>query len=153
MTTGGPFITAEGVAKAAYDLEALGLRAQRTTRDASYKVQTIFRKGEQRRFSSDGPGWPQLEQSTRERKQRENVDRGILRATEALFRSLTSTQAASQVDERTSDEMAFGTALPYARFHQHGKGVPQRVLIDLSPSDREQIDQAVCDFISKGSTW
>src|SRR5215467_9736184 len=109
-------VEVQGEDKAAADLEALGHRAA-DIRPLSYKVRTVFRKAEEERFDYSGPGWPPLAESTRDRKARQRLDPRMLRAKEALFRSLTSPRAAMQVDRRDRSEFEFGTTVPYAHFH------------------------------------
>lgn len=143
-------IEAQGVEKASGDLDALGKRAQRVTRDVSYKVRTVFRKSEERRFEREGPGWPRLADSTVERKARQGLDRRMLIATGDLYRSLTAPRASNQIDQRQPDEFRFGTTVSYAGYHDTGTGVPKRDLIDLSVKERRSIDQAIRDYITKG---
>jgi phage gpG-like protein len=148
----GPIIEQHGAGKAALDLEQLGRRARTATRDTASTVGAIFRQSEQRRFDAGGPGWPPLAEATREKKQQQGLDPRILRATEVLFRSLTEPQAAMQIDEHAPDQMRFGTTVPYARFHDTGQGVPERTLIELRPSERRQITEALETYIARGET-
>jgi phage gpG-like protein len=139
-----------GAGKAAVDLHRMGERGS-DVRRVSEKVRSVYRRSEERRFDTQGQGgWPPLAESTRARKQQQGLDPRILRATEMLYRSLTSVRARGQVDERAPSEFRFGTTLPYARFHETGKGVPQRKLIDLQPSERREIDELIEDYIAKG---
>lgn len=141
-----------GVDRAKRNLEEMGLRAK-DVRGVSFKVRTVFRKAEERRFNSQGDGsWPPLAQATREAKARNGQDPRMLRATGALFRSLTSPRAAGQIDERRPDEFRFGTKLPYAQFHDTGRGVPKRKLIDLTVKERREIDDAISAFIARNET-
>lgn len=145
-------IETRGVEKATADVAALGNRAQRATRDVSYKVRTVFRKSEEQRFERTGPGWPRLAASTVERKARQGLDPRTLRATGDLYRSLTASRASNQIDARLPDEFRFGTTVPYAGYHDTGAGVPKRDLIDLSVKERRDIDKAIRDYIATGRT-
>jgi phage gpG-like protein len=141
-------IEVKGEEKAAADLAALGVRAG-DIRPLSYKVRTIFRKAEQERFDYSGPGWPPLADSTRERKARQGLDPRAMRAKETLYRSLTSPRASFQVDRRDRTEFEFGTTVPYAHFHETGRGVPARPLIDLTPRQQHDINDAIAAFIAR----
>jgi phage gpG-like protein len=146
------FIDAKGVQRTAKHMDDVARRAG-NVKDASYKVRTVYRKAEERRFQSRGAGsWPALKESTREWKARTNSDPRMMRATNALYKALTSPRAGGQVDERKPDEFRFGTDLPYATFHDRGKGVPLRKLIDLTPAERQEIDDALGDYIARGDT-
>lgn len=142
----------KGVPEATKAIADLGKRARNATRDTSYRVRTIYRRAEQRRFDEQGPGWTSLAESTRERKSREGLDPRALRASGKLYRSLTSVAADGQLDERTEDEMRFGTTVWYARFHDKGEGVPERKLIELTISERAEINRAVQSYIARGRT-
>lgn len=146
------FIDAKGVQRTAKHMHDVAKRAG-NVKDASYKVRTVYRKAEERQFQSRGGGaWPALKESTRESKARHNYDPRPMRATNALYRALTSPRAAGQVDERKPDEFRFGTDLPYASFHDRGKGVPLRKLINLTAAERQDIDDALSAFIARGDT-
>lgn len=146
------FIDAKGVQRTAKHMNDVAKRAG-NVKAASSKIRTVYRKAEERQFQSRGSGsWPALKESTRESKARHNYDPRLMRATNALYRALTSPRAAGQVDERKPDEFRFGTDLPYAGYHDRGKGVPLRKLIDLKPAERQDINEALEDFIAKGDT-
>lgn len=139
-----------GANVAAKHLRDMGRRA-RDTRDSSYKVRTIFRKAEEKRFASQGAGtWAALKDSTSDKKRRLHQDPRVLRATNALYKSLTAPRATGQIDERTPDSMRYGTSVPYAAYHDQGKGVPKRRLIDLQPAERDEITKAIEDYIATG---
>lgn len=141
-----------GAKRAATHLSQMGKRS-RDVRDASYKIRTIFRKAEEARFASSGRGtWRALKTATRERKARAGLDPRTLRASNALYRSLTAPRARDQVDERRPDSLRFGTSVPYAGFHDAGRGVPKRQLIDLSPSERDDVERALEEYITRGDT-
>jgi phage gpG-like protein len=143
-------VTQQGAGKAAVDLHKLGDRAS-DVRRVSEKVRSVYRKSNERRFQRDGDGdWPRLADTTEERKAREGLDPRPLRATDRLYRSLTSTRATGQVDVRDPTEFRFGTEIPYARFHDTGRGVPTRKLIEFTPAERKQITELISGYVAKG---
>jgi phage gpG-like protein len=103
---------------------------------------------EEEQFSSKGArasgGWQELADSTKERKAassdstvRANAE-VILKATEALYHSVTDAHGDNAIRVSEHDEMRFGTRLPYAEFHQLGHGVPQRRFLELTETDRHE---------------
>lgn len=145
-------ITERGAGKAARDVDRLGQRA-RDIRPATSTIRTQFRTAEERLFDTGGHGqWPKLAEATRQLKAKRGSDPRILRATGALYRALTSAKAAGQLDVRHPTELRFGTTIPYATFHDLGKGVPQRKPIDLTSHDRDRITKAIEEYVAKGET-
>lgn len=145
----GPIET-RGVARTTHAFKDVGKRGANIA-PAAFKVRTIFRKAEAARFDSQGHGtWPGLADATKERKRQRNQDPRVMRATNALYKSLTAANARDQVDERGPAELRFGTTVPYAGFHNTGKGVPKRALIDLTHGERRRIDEALEAFIATG---
>jgi len=147
----GMAVQEKGSLRAAFDLEELGRRAS-DIRPLSYKVRTAFRQAEEARFDRQGPGWPPLADSTKERKARQGLDPRVMRAKQVLYRSLTSPRAALQVDRREQHEMEFGTQVPYAHFHQTGTGVPRRPLVELTVAQHQALTEAMAEYVSKGQT-
>jgi phage gpG-like protein len=144
-------IEARGIERATHALNGVSKRAG-DIRDSSYKIRTIFRNAEKERFASNGRGsWDGLADSTKEYKARENQDPRVLRASNALYKSLTAPRAREQIDARERDELRFGTEVPYAVFHDQGRGVPTRTLIDLTPQERRRIDVALEKYIAEGT--
>jgi len=144
-------IEQRGAGVAAKHLADMGKRA-RAPKDASYRVRTIFRKAEESRFSSAGAGtWKPLAETTRQLKAERGHDPRILRATNALYKSLTAPRARDQIDDRDrQDAWRFGTTVPYAIYHDTGRGVPKRKLIDLTSSERKAIDDEIGKYIATG---
>lgn len=145
-----PQIEVRGQRKAAIDLRQLGERSS-DIRRVSEKVRSIYRKSNERRFDTSGSGtWPPLAADTKERKARAGLDPRPMRATGALYRSLTSPRASDQVDRRDPTEFRFGTTLPYARFHDLGTGgEKKRELIELTPAEQHQIRKIVSAYIAR----
>lgn len=68
---------------------------------------------------------------------------GILRATDALYKSLTR-QTENTIYQKSSTEMSVGTNLAYAKFHQRGGGrLPQRKVIDLSDAQKKGLQKTI----------
>lgn len=62
----------------------------------------------------------------------------ILIATRQLYESFST--GSSQAVERIAPLSAeFGTSVFYAMFHQEGRGVPQRKIIDISPQQEAEL--------------
>jgi hypothetical protein len=113
-------------------------------------VQRVFIKSEERRFAG-GAHWPPLAAATKEAKAAQGLDPRILRATNDLYHSLTSTGAGSVAEEKP-DELILGTSVPYARYADKGtSNEPKRDLIELRPSEVEEAAKLIGDHITKGA--
>ena len=145
-----PIIESRGAGKAAADLAAVGKRGS-DIRQVANQVRTIYLRSNQRRFATNGGGqWPSLKPSTVDRKARQGIDpRPLHGATGDLYRSLTSAHAAEQIDTRDRTELRFGTTVPYAGFHDQGKGRMHRELIELTAAEREQVSQTISAYVAK----
>jgi phage gpG-like protein len=135
---------------AAERLLQLGERAA-DMRPVKPLLDPVFHEDEQHRFDMDGPGWRPLAAATRELKKQHGWDARILRRTGELERSLT--QRGEELEPSRMgprDELAFGTTVPYARFHQYGQGVPRRELINLMPRTVERMTAISQDYIVEG---
>ena len=144
-----PSIEVRGVRQAAVDLTQLGERGS-DIRKVSEKVRSVYRRSNEERFGSGGRGrWAELAPSTKRRKARDALDPRTLRATGALYRSLTAPRAANQVDRRDPTEFRFGTTVPYAGYHNFGKGRMHRDLIELTSGERDQISKLISDYIAR----
>jgi phage gpG-like protein len=145
-------VEVRGATKAAVDLHRLGQRGS-DIRLVAEKVRTIYLRSTKRRFETNGAGeWAELAESTKERKLNEGLDPRILRATNELYRSLTSRVAPEQVDKREKTAFRFGTSVPYARFHNYGKGRMDRELIKLTPAERQQVSKLIGAYVAKAET-
>jgi hypothetical protein len=150
-------IEAKGTAKAANDLIDVGERA-RVMAPIDPEVRKVYFKAEKGRFEGQGVRWPPLADATVERKAREGLDSRILRATGALYDSLTRPTSDS-VDTPIKDlGFRYGTSIWYARFADKGTPKaskdhePQRKLLGLTRPQREEINQLIAGFIAKGKT-
>jgi phage gpG-like protein len=110
-----------------------------------------FRRDEETRFALDGPGWKTLNETTVALKVAAGMDSRILRRTGELERALTKPGEGVEVGLTSSrTELAFGTDVSYARFHQYGQGVPKRELIDLRPATIESMAVTVQEYVVDG---
>lgn len=147
----GPRLEIEehGVDKAAHDLELLGVRA-RDVRPAARQIRAVVQKSERRTFAQAGPGWPPLAEATRAKKAALGQSPRILRVTDALYRSLTTSGAGSS-EELHASELRFGTAVFYARFHEYGtRTTPKRPLAGLSVSERDRVNEVISSWVARG---
>ena len=143
-----PRIEQRGAGKATLDLRALGVRAS-DVRPVKRQLREVFTRSERRRFSG-GADWPPLAPATVERKAAAGLDPRILRATNALYRSLAEGGRGS-VEEAGPGHVAFGTSLHYARFAEHGtKTAPKRELVELRPSEVSEMTRIVGKHITEG---
>jgi phage gpG-like protein len=120
-------------------------------RDSSYRVRSVYRRAQIERFARHGRGeWPALHESTIDTKRRLGATGGPMVRTGALEKALTRPKASGQVDERKRDELVFGTTLPYARFHDEGRGVTRRPLMTFTPRERHDMAKALETYIAQG---
>jgi phage gpG-like protein len=91
-------------------------------------------------FGSHGRGsWPPLAASTAAAKRSHGLSASTLVGSGRLRASLTRTTSDS-MRRMSNDRFAFGTTLPYARFHRYGtKKMPARS--PLHPVDRRMITE------------
>lgn len=146
MSEGAIQIEETGAEQAAAHLAQMGERAS-DVRPAHALLQPVFAVDESRRFAVEGPGWAQLSEDTQRIKAANGMDASILRATGALYDSLTRMAG---VSEGRRDALAFGTDVPYARFHQHGtRFMPKREPVGLSQSARQEMTQLLTTYIAE----
>ncbi len=111
---------------------------QASLEDESCALRTIgddLREMIAQQFATEGAAggtpWAPLAPSTL-RKKRDSRS-GILDVTGALLASLVDAGAAGHVEESDGQQLIFGTALPYALFHQTGtRRLPARPIIALT---------------------
>lgn len=104
-----------------------------------------FREVEKERFDAEGFGdWPPLSPAYAARKLRLYGNKPILRATDALYQSLTIKGAPGNVSIVQPMSADFGTSIPYAVFHQTGTSrMPARPEILLREEDKRRLVRAV----------
>jgi phage gpG-like protein len=110
---------------------------------------------EEQQFASEGRyasgGWARLKDATIAAKRRAHLDPRILRATDALHRSLTRRGDANQVLVIRPNELRFGTKLAYARFHQSGtSSSPRRRPLELRETARREVVRRLQRFLLTG---
>jgi hypothetical protein len=142
-------IETHGANVAAAHLTEMGVRAA-DVRPAKPALDAIFAGDERARFDLDGPGWAALSDVTDQLKAQAGLDPRIMRATGVLYNSLA--HATGSIDrEGYPDSLAFGTDVPYARFHQHGtRYMAQRKIVDLSVVARREMEEALSAYIARG---
>jgi hypothetical protein len=134
-------ITTHGDDQAAKTIADTGKRANNVKPGAS-KIRTAYREAEVEIFQRNGGAvaWEKLKDSTRAAKRRRGQDHGTLRASNALYRSLTAPRAAYQVDDRQPHELRFGC------------GQAKRPTQAFTASQQRRINDAIADFIATGNT-
>ena len=104
-----------------------------------------------RRFSSQsgptGRAWKDLKPKYAARKAIEYPGKTILIRRGDLFRSLVATTGAS-VAQLQPTKLIYGTAIPYAKFHQFGtKFMPARPMLGLSAQQKKRFRQMTLDYV------
>jgi hypothetical protein len=142
-----------GADRAAKAINDTGRRAN-DVKPAGSKVRAAYQEAEAEIFRRNGGAvaWKRLEDSTREVKRRLHQDNGILRASGALHKALTASRAKDQVDDRRAHELAFGTTLPYADYHESGRGQAKRPTQAFTAAQLQRINDAIGDYIATGDT-
>lgn len=113
-------------------------------------VVAIERKqfGSQGRYASGG--WARLQPTTLAAKAAAGLDPRILHATLRLRKSLTSKSHADHVRDIGRDEVFVGTSVPYARYHQQGRGVKRRRPVELTARDRRNAVKTIQLWLARG---
>jgi phage gpG-like protein len=140
-------VEVRGATKAVLDLRELGVRAS-DLRSVGRKIQTVFRHGEEARFASRAGGrWPPLNDATKWKKSLQGQNPAVLRATDRLYRSLTSEGGGDVIYDVEGGELRMGTKVEYAHFLLGTENMPARPPIGLRVSDLRQISRIVADHI------
>lgn len=85
-----------------------------------------FEQQEVERFAKEGPGWTALSPRYADWKARRYPGKGILRASDRLYKSLTG-DSPDAIRKATDKGMQFGSSVPYANRHNKGsRGMPKR---------------------------
>lgn len=112
------------------------------------KIGKSFRTGEKRRFTTQGGGtWAPLTAKTLKAKARAGQDVRILRATDELYRALTTGKGPGAVNEISKDSAAFGTDLKAAIFAQRGSGRRRRRLVVVDKRRRARWTTMIRKYI------
>jgi phage gpG-like protein len=110
------------------------------------QVASTFRKIEKEIFDSEGSAgaggkWRPLSTKYAIRKQRKYGQMPILQASGKFYRAMTGSTGDS-IFEESPQEMAIGTSLPYAKYHQSKearKKLPRRPMLDFTREQQQRI--------------
>lgn len=133
---------ATGVEPVEHRLLGIGGRASNAA-PVLHRIADDLRDMEKKLFASED-AWPPLKESTLQAKRRAGYPPDILKATEALFESLTQSGggvigAAGGFEIVTDDSLHFGTGIEYARFHRFGtRNMPKRDPLIVTQRDRKR---------------
>lgn len=104
-----------------------------------------------RQFESEGQygslGWPALAPSTKAQKAARGQDPRILHRTLELRNSLTSSSGSGHVFVSQPHEMVWGTTVEHGIFHQQGRGVPERKVVQMPEAGRREVVKTLQDSI------
>jgi phage gpG-like protein len=143
-------LTTTGTQESAAVLNSVGGRGA-DARPAWPVIFKLMQADTAERFNRDGEGdWQKLAASTIDAKARKHQDPRIMRASGALYKSLTGDTGRGALRRKSRYQMRYGTSVFYARFHQTGKGVPKRELITVDAALTRQIVDALERYVSKG---
>jgi phage gpG-like protein len=106
-------------------------------------------------FATEGAhasgGWAPLAQSTLRRKTARLFTGGILHESGSLERSLTDRGDANMIVEVSPDEVAWGSRVDYAQFHQTGTTrMPRRRPVEFTEGARRETVRILQRFVITG---
>lgn len=108
----------------------------------------VFREQFRTEGASTGSVWAPLSESYRRWKVRRYPGRGVLVRTGRLYSSLTRAGGTDAIRKVTARRMEFGTAVPYARFHQTGtRRMPARPIVRLSDANKADLTRMVHRYL------
>lgn len=143
-------LTTTGTQNSAAVLNSIGGRGA-DARPAWPSIFKLMQADTSERFAHGGEGdWQRLAKETVESKARKRQDPRIMRASGALFKSLTADKGRGALRRKSRYQLTYGTSVFYARFHQTGKGVPKRELITVDAALARQIVDALERYVAKG---
>ena len=103
----------------------------------------------QKKFDVSGPGWAPLSPLTEAKKAKQyGGPSQILVATKALYNSF-AVGAAGSVERIRPLEAEFGSSVFYGAFHQEGRGVPERKIIDVTAEQESEFAKDALDVMSE----
>lgn len=103
----------------------------------------------QRRFESAGPGWPPLAESTEASKARRGGGPSrILVDTGTLMGSFEK-GGTGNITKISPREAEFGSNVFYGVFHQEGRGVPKRTIIEITGEQEAKYSRIAADVQSE----
>jgi len=133
----------------AFNAALIGLESQvEDMRPVWESIVPVFREIFREQFDSEGSKgasgqWAPLSHPYAEIKAKKWGEQKILHASGKLEAALTGTTSETITDIQKK-ELAFGTSLKYARFHQTGTGrMPARPIVALSDTQTRRISKAV----------
>jgi hypothetical protein len=112
------------------------------------EVRDEFYAIEREQFASEGAAgesgkWQKLSSPYEEIKSKKYPGKGILRRTDAMYKALTS-HTSDSIFEKSKDEMAIGTSLPYPILHQKGAGkLPEREPVSFSQTQKRRLQKRI----------
>ena len=111
-----------------------------------------LREDTQEQFSQAGRGlWPPLSPAYAAWKAVHYPGKPIMRRSDHLYNSLVG-RSGDSVLVMQPMEMRWGTKTSYAKYHQLGKGVPQRRVVDLSELEKKMIIKELQAYMVKMDT-
>lgn len=126
-------------------------------RGALEAVADLLRHDVELQFDSEGGhasgGWPPLSQRRVEEKARLGLDPRILRATGALFESLTRKYDSRHIERLSGSSLTFGSSVFYGIYHQSSSPrtvIPFRPPIALTDQDKREMVKAMQRALVKG---
>lgn len=135
-----------GLDKAIARLEEMARRL-RDLRPAWRSVLSYLKRATEQTFASQGARigqqWAPLTEDYERRKSVVYPGQPILRASDAMFRSLVDGTSDS-IEEITDRELVYGTRTRHARYHQDGTPrMPKRQILAVTDQDRREIKRIV----------
>ena len=125
-------------------------------------VERVMFEIEDAQFKSEGSRgglgkWQPLSRAYAAQKEKTHPGKPILERTGRLMRSLTG-KTGDTLLVKEKDEFGFGTAVPYAPFHQRGGGkLPKRAVVDLSSSQKRDLQKGIqkglLDILRRDVSW
>ncbi len=138
-------ITGDKQARARFD--GISGRAKNPAK-ACAVIQTLWQTSERHRYDTGAYGdWAPDLPSIRARKARRGQDPRTLRATGALYRSVTSPGAPGAVFRPSSDSLELGTSLAAGAEAQRGGGRRHREVVHVSTGELKAWAQAIGAYL------
>lgn len=103
-----------------------------------------FEEQQVERFAAQGPGWEGLSPRYAEWKASRYPGKGILRASDKFYDSLTK-EGGDAIRKATAKGMQFGSKVPYANRHNRGtNGMPKREFLRF---DLQRVTEELRAFV------
>mgnify|MGYP000943539208 CR=1 FL=1 len=110
-------------------------------------IDELLRAITEEQFDTEGQGeWEPLSPTYAAWKAVHYPGKSMLRREDRLIDSLTR-ETGDSVREFEALQMKWGTKVPYAQYHQQGRGVPQRRVVDLTEDDKLAIMKELQRFV------